>query len=196
MIWPRVRVIGILLLLLSAAPGMAIAQVSPPQNPVPTPPPPAGKPAASQTTTATDESQSDLDRIRQGLLKLPAVRFDQPAMTFYGEAQAPANKSFADIVGTFDLMQGLVPSAAPNHQDMMSYWQSKNFTASQRVTVGQALSAAFINIGIDQLRKLIERDREALKSAATDEEAKRIQAQIDRELAALAEQQKKGGGGE
>jgi hypothetical protein len=165
--------LGILLLLWAVpAPVKAQTPVPLPQNPQQKSPSPGSMPV-----------EIDLNKIRNALAKDPLVRFDDVTMKFYVEVYGQQTR-FWDSVGSFDFRNGPVPGAGMTHQEFLNQVAPKNAYFGPPTAKGVAMvaagTAAFAG-GSYLLTKL----REALKHAKTDNERKRIQDQIDRELAAL-----------
>jgi hypothetical protein len=166
---------GILLLLLWAVPASTWAQTTTP---------PAASSAQAGSSSGSLPVEIDLNKIRQALLKDPPVNFEDVKPRFYVEIYGHQAR-FWDFVGSFDFRAGPVPRAGMTHREFLDQVTPKNMYFGPP-TMGDvakiaAASAAFIG-GNYVLSKL----RQALKSAKTEEERARIQAQIDRELAALA----------
>jgi hypothetical protein len=165
----RVGILGtLLLLLLWAVPAKAGAQ---------TPPSP---PATTQTNT-TPPIDVNLNRIRTALGIMPSIRFDEPQIRFYVDVYGHEAR-FWDFIGTFDLKNGPTPHAGMTHQDFLDMVAPKNMNFGSPSLKGIAEVAAASLAGNYLLSKL----REALRHAPTEADRRRIQAQIDRELAALA----------
>lgn len=164
----RVGILGILLLLLWAMPAKAGAQ---------TPPSPPATPQ-TQTPPAIDVN---LTRIRTALEAMPSIRFDEPQIRFYVDVYGHAAR-FWDFIGTFDLKNGPTPRAGMTHQDFLDMVAPKNMNFGPPTVKGIAEAAAATLAGSYLLSKL----RQALRHAPTEADRRRIQAQIDRELAALA----------
>jgi hypothetical protein len=163
---------GFLLLLLWAVPAPAWAQTA---GPLPT--------AISSQSASSPESlpvEIDIDKIRNALVKDPPIRFDSTKLTFYVEVLGHQAR-FWDFVGDFDFRNGPVPRAGMTHQEFLDYVAPKNMYFGPPSAKGLAEVAAG-SAAMYLLPKLWD----ALKHAKTNADAKRIQTQIDRELAALA----------
>jgi hypothetical protein len=163
---------GILLLLLWAMPLPAWAQTT------------ASSSNPAQKTTSPPGSlpvELDLNRIRTALLKEPVIRFDDVPLRFYVEIYGRQTR-FWDFVGTFDLKNGPVPGAGMTHQEFLNQVTPKNMYFGSP-SIGQIAKVAAEGLASTYLLSKL---REALKHAPTEADARRIQAQIDRELAALA----------
>ena len=168
--------LGILLLLLWAVPASAWAQT--------TASPPASTSAQSGSTPGSMPVAIDLNKIRNALLKDPPIRFDDVKPKFYVEIYGRQAR-FWDFVGSFDFRSGPVPRAGMTHQEFVDHVTPKDLYFGPPTVGGVAkivaATAAFAG-GTYVLVKL----RDALKNAKTEGERQRIQAQIDRELSALA----------
>lgn len=175
----RTSMVGLLLLLLWAAPGTAQAQASPPISAVQG----DGQNTAAGAATVP-LSSADLARIKKSLENespLPTVHFDTN-LYFYAQTQAQKPITFTDFVGSFDLQNGPVPYAGMTHQDFLNSVRPKDLYSSGGITATDMLQAAAVNLAI---REVLTKGLADLRKAKSDAEVKAIQARIDKELAAL-----------
>jgi hypothetical protein len=156
---------GILLLLM--------VQVVPADAQTTPPPPPV-------SVTVTLPDAIDVSKIKAGLAQPAPVVFDTRHLNYYLDI-FNHQPSFMDFVGSFDLKNGPTPHAGMTHQDFLDQVSPKNFYFGSPSVKNVAELGALGLGGNYVLRKLVD----ALHHAPSEAEAKRIRAQIDRELAAL-----------
>lgn len=158
--------------------------------------------AAAQTPTLSPPVQSpavpagsslipsDLAKIKDAVLAQPSLSLvDKSTLRFVVNTTAPFPK-FTDIVGTFDLHHGPVPSAGMTHQEFVQSTRPKDMYSSAGFTVSDVLKMAALTYIEGKAFELLRKGALALREAKTEAERKEIQARIERELAALR------GGGE
>jgi hypothetical protein len=163
------------LLLLTAGVRLAAAQT-------PTLSPPVQSPAASAGSSALP---SDLAKIKEAVLAHPTLSLvDRSTLRFYVDTTAPF-PTFTDIVGTFDLRNGPVPSAGMTHQEFVQSTRPKEMYSSAGFTVSDVMRMAAFTYIEGKAFELLRRGALALREAKTEAERKAIQARIERELAAL-----------
>ena len=109
----------------------------------------------------------------------------KPAARFYATARARP-VTFADIVGSFDLMNGPTPRGAMTYQEFVTMSQPK--VPGAHVGLADVGKAASLEIAVLAARNAISKGIEAIHQAKSGHEIQGIRAQIDRELAALAGQ--------
>jgi hypothetical protein len=147
--------------------------------------PPPTTPAQSQSSSAAPsaaQATSDLERVKAQLNRTPTLKLDDQQLRFYIEVVAK-QPSIADIIGTYDLMNGPTKrGAAMTHQEFLNMVTPKEMYGSQGIKPGELLQFALTNWLAQQA---IKRAIEDIKNARTEHEVQEIRARIDRELAAL-----------
>jgi hypothetical protein len=192
---PSLRTVLILAVVLLSAVSIAVhAQTAPPvatsssstTSDASTPPVPLlvepQKPPASAR-------QEDLDRVKRAFLSPSSMHFDpnlfKPAARFYATARATP-VTFADIVGSFDLMNGPTPRGAMTYREFVAMSQPK--VPGGHVGLADVGKAARLDIALLAARNFISKGIEVIYTAKSEHEIRAIRAQIDKELAALAGQ--------
>lgn len=176
----RLGCLSLRLLLLSLIGGagvdLAAAQTPTLSPPVQSPAAPAG---------SSQDLPGDLTKIKAAILSAPApVLTDNGAMRFYVTTTAPFPK-FTDIVGSFDLRHGPTPYAGMLHNEFVQSTRPKDMYSSAGFTVGDVMRLAALSYVEGKAFELLRKGALALRDAKTAAEKKAIQAQIEKELAAL-----------
>lgn len=158
------------------------------------PAPPAALMAAVQTTgQQTPPPQPpqklpvDIDKIREALQQKPQARLNTDELRFYVDiiGRIP---TFEEIVGDFDLKNGVVPGAGMTHEEYLAM-VNREWNTSGAITGIEALQAALTNYA---LLTMVKKAYEEFKRARTERERRAIQERIERELRAL--EKRRGGG--
>lgn len=172
----RFRAVAALLILTVAIPpATAIAAVQTTgQGQTPPPQPPQKLPV-------------DVDKIREALQQKPQARLNTDELRFYVDiiGRIP---TFEEIVGDFDLKNGVVPGAGMTHEEYLAM-VNREFNTSGAITGIEALQAALTNYA---LLTMVKKAYEEFKRARTERERRAIQERIERELRAL--EKRRGGG--
>jgi hypothetical protein len=158
------------------------------------PPPPTSTSSSSQPPTQTKTTQTqttqtqtppppdNLARIRDGLKRQSVLKMDgQPRIYVDIFGKWP---TFAEMTKGYDLMNGPTSTThnAMSHQEFVDMVTPKEMVGSGGVSVGEILTMAAVNyVG----QKLVALGIEKIGNAKKDKKLTAIQAQIDRELAAL-----------
>lgn len=166
---------GVLVVTLALPSGLLAAGL---QNPPPPPPPAAQKP---------QQLPVDVDKIRAALLQNPQTRLNTDELRFYVDiiGRIP---TFEQIVGDFDLKNGVVPGAGMTHEEYLSM-VNREFNTSGAVGGVEALQVALTSYA---MLSLVKRAYEEFKQARTERERRAIQERIERELREL--EKRRGGG--
>lgn len=151
------------------APSEAEGQAPPPQPP------------------QTQQLPVDLAKIREALNQNPQTRLNTDELRFYVDiiGRIP---TFEEIVGDFDLKNGVVPGAPMTHEEYLSM-VNREFNQSGGITAIDTLQTALTSYA---LLTMVKRAYEEYKKAATERERRAIQERIERELREL--ERRRGGG--
>ena len=130
----------------------------------------------------------DLAKIREALQQNPQARLNTDELRFYVDiiGRIP---TFEEIVGDFDLKNGVVPGAPMTHEEYLSMVNRKYNQSGALVGIEQ-LQVALTSYG---LLTLVKKAYEEYKKARTEGERRAIQERIERELREL--ERRRGGGG-
>ena len=128
------------------------------------------------------QTASELERVKALLNRAPVLKLDDQQLRFYVEVVAK-QPSIADMIGTYDLMNGPTKRGAPfTHQEFLNMVTPQELYGSGGIKAHELLQFAVTNwLG----QQIIKRAIEDLKNARTEREVQEIRARIDRELAAL-----------
>lgn len=141
-------------------------------------------PQGSETPTATVPiTPGDLERIRKALdSSSPAIKIDDDQLRYYVQILAK-QKSFADYVKGYDLMNGATKGGNPmTHREFLNLVTPREFYSSGGITAWEQLQFALTNyLGQTFVRKAIEDLQQAKDGREVDE----IRDRIERELSAL-----------
>lgn len=151
----------------------------------------SGTRTETEQTTATPPQTPpsiDLDRIRKGIEREPALDLTKERLRFYSLVVGQPI-DVEKIIGNYNLLNGPTRGgAAMTHQEFLNMVTPKELYGSGGIRAYELIQWSFVNIvGQALLKKAIE----DLKNAKSDQEVAEIRARIDRELEAL----RRGGGG-
>ena len=144
--------------------------------------------AAQQTAPPPSQQLPvDVNKIRQALNQNPGARLNTDELRFYVDiiGRIP---TFEEIVGDFDLKNGVVPGAPMTHEEYLSM-VNREFNQSGGITAIDTLQTALTSYA---LLTMVKRAYEEYKKAATERERRAIQERIERELREL--ERRRGGG--
>ena len=116
---------------------------------------------------------------------------DAGTMRIYVETVARF-PTFTDIVGNFDLRKGPVMHAGMTHSEFVQSTRPKELYSSAGFDYRDVIRFAAIAYVENKAFDLLRKGALALRHAKTEAERKAIQARIERELAALKGEVKKG----
>lgn len=163
----RSAAVLVLVTLLVPAPALAALQ----EAQVPSPPP----------GSAEDQKLPvDTNKIREALKQNPQLRLQTDELRFYVSiiGRIP---TFEEIVGDFDLENGVVPGAGMTHEEYLGM-VNRDFRESGGITALDTLQVALTSYA---LISLVKKAYEEYKQAKTEHERQMIQARIERELREL-----------
>lgn len=135
-------------------------------------------PAATPPGSPGDQQLPvDMAKIREALKQNPQLRLDTDELRFYVSiiGRIP---TFEEIVGDFDLKNGVVPGAGMTHEEYLGM-VNKDLQTSGGITALDTLQVALTSYG---LISLVKKAYEEYKLAKTDRERRLIQERIEREL--------------
>lgn len=137
-------------------------------------PPPAG---AAPGTPGDQRLPVDMAKIREALKQNPQLRLDTDELRFYVSiiGRIP---TFEEIVGEFDLKNGVVPGAGMTHEEYLGM-VNNDLRTSGGITALDTLQVALTSYG---LISMVKKAYEEYKLAKTDRERRMIQERIEREL--------------
>jgi hypothetical protein len=128
----------------------------------------------------------DVDRVREHLEQLPAVRIDEQQIRFYALVVAKEQSFFEKFAKDYDFRNGPTRGGAPmTNQEFLNMVTPKELNELFGMTSGSSfamLQAAVMNAGA---QALIKKGLKQIHDARNDHEIQAIRAQINRELAAL-----------
>ncbi|MEZ5316739.1 MAG: hypothetical protein R2752_05005 [Vicinamibacterales bacterium] len=155
----------------AAGPGTSSPQAATTQDPQPGPDVLRG--------IATD---AGLERIREGLEKMPNAVFTDGKLRFYAFV-AVKQPTIDRFLENYDLVNGPTRGGNPmSHQEFLNMVTPKELYGSGGIKGYEMLQFALVNwLG----QKVISKGLEAIKNARDEREVKEIRDRIDRELAAL-----------
>jgi hypothetical protein len=159
------RPAAVLVLVAMLTPVRALAAVQAPQ-------------AAPPPGSAGDQRLPvDMSKIREALKQNPQLRLDTDELRFYVSiiGRIP---TFEEIVGDFDLKNGVVPGAGMTHEEYLGM-VNNDLRTSGGITALDTLQVALTSYG---LLSLVKKAYEEYKLAKTDRERRLIQERIEREL--------------
>ena len=139
---------------------------------------PAQAPAQPAPGTTGDQRLPvDMAKIREALKQNPQLRLDTDELRFYVSiiGRIP---TFEEIVGEFDLKNGVVPGAGMTHEEYLGM-VNNDLRQSGGITALDTLQVALTSYG---LISLVKKAYEEYKLAKTDRERRLIQERIEREL--------------
>jgi hypothetical protein len=144
--------------------------------------PQSQSPSSTAQPASAAQTTAELERVKALLNRAPALKLDDQQLRFYIEVVAK-QPSIADMIGTYDLMNGPTKRGAPfTHQEFLNMVTPQELYGSGGIKAHELLQFAVTNwLG----QQIIKRAIEDLKNARTDREVQEIRARIDRELAAL-----------
>jgi hypothetical protein len=175
---PAVAALVLAALLVGAQPGAA--QATTPAGPAPATPSQASTASPAPEGTSTP----NLDRIREGLSKTPALDLDEERLRFYASTVAEPPPSLERAFGSYDLVNGPRRGGpAFTHQEFLAMVTPQELYSQAGFGAAELLQSALVNW---LSRSLIQKALDDLRNARTEEEARRIRERIDRELAELA----------
>lgn len=119
----------------------------------------------------------DMSKIREALKQNPQLRLDSDELRFYVSiiGRIP---TFEEIVGDFDLKNGVVPGAGMTHEEYLGMVNS-DLRTSGGITALDTLQVALTSYG---LISMVKKAYEEYKLAKTEREKRLIQERIEREL--------------
>lgn len=122
----------------------------------------------------------DMSKIREALNRNPQLRLQTDELRFYVNiiGRIP---TFEEIVGDFDLKNGVVPGAGMTHEEYLAM-VNRDFQTSGGITALDTLQVALTSYA---LISLVKKAYEEYKLAKTESERQMIQARIERELREL-----------
>jgi hypothetical protein len=133
----------------------------------------------------------DTARIREALKQNPQLRLDSDELRFYVNiiGRIP---TFEEIIGDFDLKNGLVPGSGMTHEEYLGI-VNKDLRTSGGITALDTLQVALTSYA---LLSIVKKAYEEYKEAKTERERRAIQERIERELRELERRRAaaKGGG--
>ncbi len=140
----------------------------------------AAQPAQSTPAPGTTGDQQlpvDMAKIREALKQNPQLRLDTDELRFYVSiiGRIP---TFEEIVGDFDLKNGVVPGAGMTHEEYLGM-VNNDLRTSGGITALDTLQVALTSYG---LISMVKKAYEEYKLAKTDRERRLIQERIEREL--------------
>lgn len=167
----RPAAVALVCTLLLPAPLLAAYGQTP--TPAPTQEPPPGS-AGDQRLPV------DMSKIREALNQNPQLRLQTDELRFYVNiiGRIP---TFEEIVGDFDLKNGVVPGAGMTHEEYLAM-VNRDFQTSGGITALDTLQVALTSYA---LISLVKKAYEEYKLAKTETERQMIQARIERELREL-----------
>lgn len=181
--------LALALVISGALPVIAAAQENSPKPAGTSSSTPDVKPAAqSDGGAVAPKAESlpiDIDHVKEGAQKQPAVRLDDQQLKFYVLVLAKAPK-FEDFVGDYDLRNGPTRGgAAMTHQEFLNMVTPKELKELFGSTSGSSFAmfqAAIMNaVG----QSLIKRAVLDIRNARDPREVQAIRERIDHELSAL-----------
>jgi hypothetical protein len=138
----------------------------------------AAQPSSAPPGSAGDQRLPvDMSKIREALKQNPQLRLDTDELRFYVSiiGRIP---TFEEIVGDFDLKNGVVPGAGMTHEEYLGM-VNNDLRTSGGITALDTLQVALTSYG---LLSLVKKAYEEYKLAKTDRERRLIQERIEREL--------------
>ena len=122
----------------------------------------------------------DVAKIREALSQNPQLRLQTDELRFYVSiiGRIP---TFEEIVGDFDLNNGVVPGAGMTHEEYLAM-VNQDFRTSGGITALDTLQVALTSYA---LIAMVKKAYEEYKQAKTENERQMIQARIERELREL-----------
>ena len=162
--------------------------------------PPAALASAGQSAQSGTQQQApppkppqsqqlpvDMAKIREALRQNPQMRLNTDELRFYVDiiGRIP---TFEEIVGDFDLKNGVVPGAAMTHEEYLGM-VNREYNTSGGITALDTLQTALTSFA---LLSMVKKAYEEYKKAATERERRAIQERIERELREL-EKRRAGG---
>jgi len=148
------------------------------------PPPPASTtPQATPTPTPTPPMPDNLDRIRAGVQRPSLINTTPGQFHIYVDILGKP-PTFQELTKDYDWLNGPTGQVrnAMSHQEFLGMVTPKEMAGSGGVSAGEILTMAAVNY-VGQL--LITKGVKAIADGRKDKKLTAIQAQIDRELAAL-----------
>ena len=137
-------------------------------------------PATTPGTPGDQRLPVDMAKIREALKQNPQLRLDTDELRFYVSiiGRIP---TFEEIVGDFDLKNGVVPGAGMTHEEYLGM-VNKDLQTSGGITALDTLQVALTYYA---LITMVKKAYEEYKQAKTESERQMIQARIERELREL-----------
>ena len=140
----------------------------------------AAQPAQAQAAPGTAGDQQlpvDMAKIREALKQNPQLRLDTDELRFYVSiiGRIP---TFEEIVGDFDLKNGVVPGAGMTHEEYLGM-VNQDLRTSGGITALDTLQVALTSYG---LISMVKKAYEEYRQAKTERERRLIQERIEREL--------------
>ena len=134
--------------------------------------------AQAQPGSAGDQQLPvDMAKIREALKQNPQLRLDSDELRFYVSiiGRIP---TFEEIVGEFDLKNGVVPGAGMTHEEYLGM-VNRDLGTSGGFSALDTLQVALTSYG---LISLVKKAYEEYKEAKTERERRLISERIEREL--------------
>ncbi len=140
-------------------------------------------PPRATSQTQTPPPPDNLDRIREAVNRPAAIKIENGQRQIYVQivAQWP---SFAEMTKGYDLMNGPTGRSrnAMSHQEFLDMVTPRDMYSTVGINPAELLTSAVVTyFGVAAITKSLA----ALRHARSEKEMRDIQAQIDRELAAL-----------
>jgi hypothetical protein len=153
--------------------------------------PPAGIAAVRQSAQSGTQQQTpppaqpqklpvDMAKIREALKQNPQMRLNTDELRFYVDiiGRIP---TFEEIVGDFDLKNGVVPGAGMTHEEYLGM-VNREWNTSGAISALETLGVALTS---HVLLGLVKRAYQDFQKAKTERERREIQDRIERELREL-----------